>query len=177
MCAGGTSNCLEGNQAELGRVAQEEDGGGPGGAKAAQAAEPVACGRQGGPTLSPSRHLSTFAGKPKCSRPVVQTCLPLGKSTLDREVFSHSPEVQGGEGRWFPADGQWESHLPRAGLGVTCRRDAAHPHLPPTSGCHRRMLAPPPGQNPKLLPVTGWVPGETLGCFQLEGGHSCSGRP
>lgn len=46
-----------------------------------------ACGRQGGPTLSPPGHLSTFAGKPECSRPVIQTCLPLGKSTLDREVF------------------------------------------------------------------------------------------
>lgn len=54
--------------------------------------------RQEGPTLSPSRHLRTFAGKPECPRSVSQSCLPLGKSTLDREVFSHRPEVQGGEG-------------------------------------------------------------------------------
>lgn len=60
--------------------------------KPVQAAEPVAGGSREAPHCPRQTLESTFAGKPECSQSVIQIILPLGKSTLDRVVFSHHPE-------------------------------------------------------------------------------------
>lgn len=182
MCAGGTSNCPGeggGNEAGLGHVAQEEEcwrAWGCGGRSGSRACD---LWQAGGPHTVPVQTFEHICRKAQVF-PVSDSELPsFGEKHFRQGGIFPPPWSAGRRERGFPADGQWESHLPHVGhLQAGCCPPSLASHLRvPSEGAWAGLLAPPPGQNPKLSPVTGWVPGETLGCFQSEGGHSRSGRP
>lgn len=88
----------------------------------------------GRPHTAPSRHLITFAGKPTCSRFGDSDPPSSGEKHVREGWFFPPPEVPGGAGPGgeggFQPVACWKAIFPQCRTQVTCRQDAAHPHLP-----------------------------------------------